>query len=161
VNVAGALSLLSVGGSVGSPATVIVLSLLMFVFLSPLSFDLVFFVLYKALMKGSGLRFLCGMITFVIWTGILVFNVIGIRNAASVGFITMIDVFNSNSGVGAICLIFCIMGCVGTALMIFAFLWLLRYYKRNGLKEKAKAEAASAAIDYAKEHPDAFTKSVG
>jgi hypothetical protein len=138
----------------GSAAVRIVLSIVFTFVLVPLSFELAFFPIYKALTRARAISFFAGMAVTVIWFAVLVFNLIGIPSSGSVGFIMMIDAFGINTAVGVIALLFCIAGVLVAVGFAFGFIALVKYYKQNGLVEKAKREGATMAVDYAKEHPD-------
>jgi hypothetical protein len=162
-NVIGCLSLLNpdAAQNIRSPATHIVLSLVFFIVLCPLSFELAFFTLYKAIERAKAIKFFCGLFVYVVWCGVLVFNLIGIKSGGSVGFIVMIDVFGGNSAVGVIALIFCILGSAVAAAQVYSILWLVRYYRANGLAEKAIGEGATLAAQYARDHPEQAIAAAG
>lgn len=151
VNWIGCLSCLAKGAAerVDSPATkIVVSSIFLFVF-CPLAFHLAFFAIYKAMKKRKALKFFCGMIAYAVWFIALVFNVIGIKGGGNVGLITMIDVFSGNAVVGVISLIFTLLGTCELVAMAWSFIWLIKYYKTNGLKGKAIQEGFGIAADNA------------
>ena len=159
INFVGCLCCLNGDASekVDSVATKIVLSLLFLIVFWPISFEISYFVLYNALMQGKAVKFFCFMLTFVIWIAILIFNLVGIGVGGSVGFIQMIQLFSAKPGakfVAIIALIFCIVGSLDAAAMIFEFIHLIRYYKNEGFSKKAMKEASAYAIEKAKENPD-------
>jgi hypothetical protein len=156
INVIGCFALMSPGASekVRSPATHIVLSLVFLIVLCPLSFELAFFGLYKAVQRGKGLKFFVSLFWYVVWFAFLCFNVVGLIDTGSVGFMIMFQVFGGSTGAGVVALIFCICGS-GIAVLLAIFgIWLVRYYRTNGLSKKAMMEGATIAADYAKDHPD-------
>ncbi|OHT05786.1 hypothetical protein TRFO_26382 [Tritrichomonas foetus] len=132
----------------------IILSSIFLIVFCPISFEISFFVLYKSLKNGKALRFFCFMLTYFIWFGILAFNLIGINNGGSVGFIQMINLFTGSTGVAVIALIFCILGCCDAAAMVWTFIQLIRYYKTNGIDKKAFKEGSTFAANYAKDHKE-------
>jgi hypothetical protein len=138
----------------GSAAVRLVLSVLFAFVFEPLSFELSFFPIYKAISHGRAIPFFCGLAVYVIWGLILIFNIIGVPQTGSVGFIMMIDAFGINTGVGVIALLFCLLAIAAAVAMAFGLIALVRYYRANGLVAKAKAEGAKIAVDYAKEHPE-------
>ncbi|KAH0794984.1 Secretory carrier-associated membrane protein 1 [Histomonas meleagridis] len=154
INCIGCFCCLASAEHTSSPATKIVLSLLFLIIFCPISFEVSYFVLYDALARGKALRFFCFMATYIIWCGILVFNLIGIDDSGSVGYIQMINLFGGPAGVAIIALIFCILGTLDVAAMVFTFIRLFRYYKSEGLEKKAYGEAAVIAAEKAKENKD-------
>ncbi|KAH0795031.1 Secretory carrier-associated membrane protein 1 [Histomonas meleagridis] len=154
INCIGCFCCLASAENTSSPATKIVLSLLFLIIFCPISFEISYFVLYGALQTGKGLRFFCFMATYIIWCGILVFNLIGIDDSGSVGFIQMINLFGGPAGVAIVSLVFCVLGCLDVAAMVFTFIKLIRYYKSEGLEKKAFSEASLIAAEKAKENKD-------
>lgn len=161
LNVIGCLSMLAVDEVLESFSVTIVLSLVFLFALCPLSFEFVFFVLYKAMKTGRAIKFIIGMVMYCIWWAVLVFNIIGISVGGSCGFIVMGGAMDQNAGVGTIALIFCIGACAAAALMVWAFIWLWRYYRANGIAAKAAQEGAQMAVEYAREHPDQARDAMG
>lgn len=140
---------------VDSLSIAIVLAVFFLIVLCPFSFKFVFFYLYKAFQRGRTIRFFVALGFYIIWFLVLAFNLVGIQEAGSVGFIVMGFTFRADKPVaGVVCLIFIVLGVVCAVGMVLAFFWLWRYYRQNGLAGKAKEEAAGLAIDYAREHPD-------
>jgi uncharacterized membrane protein len=68
--------------------------------------------------------------------------------------IVMINAFSKSGIVGIIALVFCVIGIGIGVLMVLSCIWLIRYYKRSGLKAKALMEGAQIATEYAKENQD-------
>jgi hypothetical protein len=156
INVVGCLACLtpSVSKKLKSPATMIVLSILGLVVFCPLATDLALFTLYKAMRNAKALKFFCGLGVYAIWILYIVFCVLGIMGTGSLGIIATIDVFGANAVVGVIGLIFSLGGAAIAVLKGLSFVWLIRYYRRSGLKDKAFREGAELAAKYAKDHPD-------
>jgi hypothetical protein len=161
-NVIGAFALFGANENVvESRATTIALAAVFCFVLCPLAFEWVFFPIYKGMKSGRALKFFTGLIAYGIWWAILVFNLIGLEFGGAVGFIIMGNAMSDNTAVGVIALIFCIVGCAIAALMVWVFIWLIRYWRVNGLASKAAEEGAMMAVDYAKEHPDQACEIVG
>ena len=160
-NVIGALGCLS--GSAAevttSPATKIILSLIFFVVLCPLSFEVSYFVFYNALMKGKALRYFCFLVTYAIWIAVLILSVIGLDQFGSVGFIQMISLFGTSAKFTAvIALIFCILGAAIGVCMVLSYIRLIHYWKKNGIKRKAFQEASVLAAEKAYENKDTIAE---
>jgi hypothetical protein len=138
----------------GNATMSLVLAIVYCFVLVPLSFELAFFPMYRALLRGSALRFFCGMAVYIVWFLVLAFTLVGVESLGSVGFITMTWAFGANTAVAVIALIFCIAGCIVAVLMVLAQIALVQYYRANGLVAKAQQEGVQLAVEYAKEHPD-------
>jgi hypothetical protein len=152
INAIGCLTLLD--GVISSPGTSVILSLVYLIVLSPLSFELAFFPLYKALARAKAIKFFTSLFMFLVWFGFLAFCLIGVIGTGGCGFWLMFTVFGKSTTTGVIALLFCIVGTPIAVLMAMSLIWLFRYYKTNGLAEKAMQEGANAAANYAKEHPE-------
>ena len=158
VNCIGCFCCLASARYTSSPASKIVLSLLFLIVFCPISFEVSYFILYDALSKGKGLRFFIFMFTYLIWCGILVFNLIGIDDSGSVGFIQMINLFAGPVVTAVVALVFCIAGSLDVAAMVFTFIKLFRFYRTEGLEKKAFGEAALIAAEKAKENKDTIAE---
>lgn len=145
----------------GSVATKVVLSIVFFAAFCPLAYEFVFFQLYKALKNGKAGKYICGMIMYAIWWIFLVFNLIGLRDCGSVGFILMLDAWDTHIIAGVTGLIFVILGALDAVLLAWLYIGFWQYYKNNDIKQKAMQEAAGMAVDYAREHPDQVKEIAG
>jgi hypothetical protein len=153
LNVVGAFSLFGAGDAAKtSTGMAVILSLVFLCILYPASYEVSYFVLYKAMATGKGLRFFCGFITYAIWWGLLAFCMIGVSDGPSVGFIIMINLFSGGkSGQGFLSLLFCIATVAMVGVMGFEGIMLWRFYKSEGLSNKAYSEAAGIAVRQAYE----------
>ncbi|KAK8842685.1 hypothetical protein M9Y10_025545 [Tritrichomonas musculus] len=160
INFIGCLCCLNSGAAarVSSPATKIVLSTIFLFVFWPISYELCYFVLYRSLVQQKAMRYFCFLGTYAIWILILALNVIGLDDGGSVGFIQMIDLFSAESGkfVAVIALIFCIVACGDIAIMVYTYILCIRFYKSEGLTQKAFSEASQFAAQKARENPDAI-----
>lgn len=160
VNFIGCLCCLNHGAAqrVSSPATKIVLSIIFLFVFFPISYEVSYFVLYRALQQQKAMRFFCFLFTYAVWILILAFNAIGLDEGGSVGFIQMIDLFSAESGkfVAFIALIFSVLACACIAAMIYTYILAIKFYKSQGLSQKAFSEASQYAANKARENPDAI-----
>lgn len=160
VNFIGCLCCLNHGAAqqVSSPATKIVLSTIFLFVFWPISYELCYFVLYRALSQQKAMRYFCFLGTYAIWILILAFNAIGIDEGGSVGFIQMIDLFAASSGkfVAVIAVIFSVLACADIAAMVYTYILAIRFYKSEGLTQKAFSEASQFAANKARENPEAI-----
>lgn len=160
VNFIGCLCCLNHGAAqrVSSPATKIVLGTIFLFVFWPISYELCYFVFYRALSQQKAMRYFCFLGTYAIWILILAFNAIGLDEGGSVGFIQMIDLFSAESGkfVAVIALIFSVLACADIAAMIYTYIWAIKFYKSEGLSQKAFSEASQYAANKARENPDAI-----
>lgn len=158
VNLIGCLACLgSQSAAKTSVGLLIGLSVVYFIVFWPLSFEICYFVLYDALRRAKGMKFICGLAMYVIWWLILVFNVIGMKDGGAVGIIIMINLFSGGKGaIGAIACVFTILAIVDCAALGWMFILWCRWYKREGLSQKAFSEAAQYAAERAKDNPDAL-----
>lgn len=157
VNAIGCLACLGSKGAANTSVGLLIgLSIVYLLAFWPLSFEICYFVLYDALRRSKGMKFICGLAMYCIWWIMLVFNVIGIQDGGAVGFIIMINLFGGGaSGVGAIACIFSILGLLDAVALAWMFVLWCRWYKKEGLSRKAFTEAAEYAAEQARENPDA------
>ncbi|KAK8854119.1 hypothetical protein M9Y10_016669 [Tritrichomonas musculus] len=150
----------SAAQATSSPATKIVLSTIFLFAFYPLSYEVSYFVYYKALAQGKALRFVCFLATYAIWGLFLAFNAIGMNESGSVGWIQTIDMFAAEGGgakiVAVIGIIFSIAASGLFAFMVFIFIKLIKYYKDEGLEKRTYAEAGQYAAQKANENRDAI-----
>lgn len=158
VNVIGSLACLGSNNAAGTSVGLLIgLSIVYFVVFWPLSFEICYFVLYDALKKAKGMKFICGLGMYCIWWIILVVNVIGPKDGGAVGFIVMINLFSGGQGgIGAIACVFTILGVVDAAGLAWMFVLWCRWYKKEGLSRKAFSEAAQYAAEQARDNPEAL-----
>lgn len=143
------------GGTSTSVGLLIALSLVYFVILWPLSFEVCYFVFYDALVQAKGLKFVCALVMYAIWFLILVFNIIGMTDGGSVGFIIMLDLFGEgHTAVGMIAVVFVILAMGEAGVMGWMFVLLIKWYRTEGLQKKAFADLGKLAAEQAAEHPD-------
>lgn len=158
LNWIGCLACLGAGSSTSSPATKIVISSIDLFILFPVSWEISYFVFYKALAEGRGLKFVCFLITYIIWGIILIVEAIGFDDGGSVGWIQMIDLFSGTGGgakfAAVLGLIFSICATGMIALMFFIFIKLIKFYRSEGLQKKSFQEAAKFTAERANENRD-------
>jgi len=143
--------------AVDSPASMIVLAGIYFFVFWLLSYEICFFVIYRALRDGKALRFFCGLFVYILWMGFMTFLAVGISDTGAVGMIVTFDIFSKakkSKWVGVVSLIFSIMTILTILGMVYNFIHWVKFYKAEGLTTKALKEGASMAANYAKEHPD-------
>jgi len=143
--------LIAVGG--GSEIAGFILSIIDCIFFMPLTF-LIYRLLYRATRKGKSGLYLGYMIS--LWIDIIFFawNGVGLRGWGGGGFLLMLPLFKENVAVGVICLV-CV---VFWGLLIIAHLYLFVHarinYRLVGGWGSAKKQAASAAVQIAKDNPE-------
>jgi hypothetical protein len=153
INVIGALGVqfTSGAGTAADTSTGMLLALSIFflVVWQLLGYECFYFLYYKALIQGKGLKFICSLVTFVIWWGMLVFNVIGVKDGGSVGIMIVADLQGKFNGCFTIGLIFVLVGLADAAALAYLFVRLVQFYRREGLSKKAFAEAGQFAAEQA------------
>lgn len=158
INAFGCLCCLNPGAAkkVSSPATLIILSLVVLLLLFPLSYEVGYFVFYKALVQGKALKFICFLVVYAIWFVILAIETIGFEETGSVGFITTINLFGAESGkfAAVIGLIFSILAAIDCVAMVYTFGMCVKYYKNEGIDKKAMNEASVYAAQAARDNQD-------
>ncbi|OHT08615.1 hypothetical protein TRFO_22801 [Tritrichomonas foetus] len=140
-----------------SPATKIVLSTIFLFIFYPLSYELVYFVYYNAVMTGKGLKFVCFLITYVIWGLMLVYAAIGIDDGGSVGWIQTINLFagdGASKGIAVIALIFSLSATGMVVFLGFMFMKFIKFYRSEGFEKRTFSEAAQFTAEKARENPD-------
>lgn len=155
----------SAAQATSSPATKIVLSTIFLFAFYPLSYEVSYFVYYKALMQGKALRFVCFMATYIIWGLFLAFNAIGLDESGSVGWVQTIDLFATSGGgakfVAIVGLIFSILATALFVFMVFIFIKIIKYYRTEGLEKKTYLEAGQYAAEKAQENPELARQAAG
>ena len=150
INWIGCLSCLSSNAAkaTSSPATKIVLSSIYLFAFCPLSFEASLFVIYDSLMYQKALKFLCSLITYLIWLGFLCYNLIGKDDSGSVGLIQFLN-FISSPGTGWVSFIsflFCLLGILLVIVMIYTLYQLFNYYKNQDFEKKIWNEGIKYAV---------------
>lgn len=152
------LCCLSCADALGSVGSLLVLSTVYLLIFVPVSYEVCFFVLYKALKESRGLSFFCFLFTFAIWGVVIAWHAVGIEEGGAVGWIQTIDLFiGKHSLVGTLGLIVSLAYTTCVAGVIYYWLKCWSFYKQNGLKSKAFGEASTIAAQYASENPNIFT----
>jgi hypothetical protein len=145
------------GNDAGTSAGMLIaLSLFFLIVWQLLGYELFYFLYYNALAQGKGLKFICSLITYAIWWGILVFNLIGVEDGGSVGIIVAVNLTKEHGGLFAIGLIFFLTGLADAAVLAWLFIKLVRFYRSEGLSKKAFAEAGAIAIEQASNNREAL-----
>lgn len=144
------------GNVVSSVATKIILGAAFLILFVPISFEVCYFTLYNGLSQGKAMKYFCGLVTSAIWTIICAFNAIGINGGGTVGWIQMAKLFGAEGAtfVGIIGLIYSILATAGVAGYVYIFILLIKYWKQEGLQNKALGEASVMAAQAARENPD-------
>jgi hypothetical protein len=159
INVIGAFGVLfgRGGDAVSSTGMLLALSLFFLLVWQALGYEVFYFVYYNALAQSKGLKFICSLVTYFIWWGMLVFNVIGIGGGGSVGLIVSIDLSSKHhGGLFAIGLIFFLTGLADAAVLAWLFVRLVQFYRAEGLSKKAFAEAGQIALEQAANNREAL-----
>lgn len=155
----------SAAQATSSPATKIVLSTIFLFAFYPLSYEVSYFVYYKALAQGKALRFVCFLATYIIWGLFLAFNAIGLDESGSIGWIQTIDMFSTEGGgakfVAVVGIIFSILATALFAFMVFMLFRLIKYYRTEGLEKKTYLEAGQYAAQKAQENPELARQAAG
>ena len=155
----------SAAQATSSPATKIVLSTIFLFAFYPLSYEVSYFVYYKALAQGKALRFVCFLATYIIWGLFLAFNAIGLDESGSIGWIQTFDMFSANGGgakfVAVVGIIFSILATALFVFMVFIFIKLIKYYRTEGLERKTYLEAGQYAAQKAQENPELARQAAG
>lgn len=153
---------LACADALGSVGSLLVLSTVyLFVFI-PVSYEVCFFVLYRALKEQRGLSFFCFLFTFAIWGLIIAWHTIGISEGGTVGWIQTIDLFlGKHSFVGFLGVVVSLAYTTCVAGVIYYWIKCWNHYKKNGLKSKAFGEASTLAAQYASQNQNMFNDSQG
>lgn len=119
-NVIGCLATLApeAAEKVDSPATMIVLSLMLLVVLCPLAMEFVFFTLSKAMKRVKAAKYICGLAACFVYFVFIMFTIIEIQDGDSVDFIVTIAVWSGNGAVGFIALVFVLLAIAEAALLL-------------------------------------------
>lgn len=149
---------------------------LLFVWI-PLGYELHYFLMYGAVSAGKGMKTVCSLVTYCIWWILLVINIIGPQEWGAVGFIIIAKLYSEQDGKkatlqGTIGLIFAILALADAAWLAFVFVKLCIFFKREGLTQKAFAEAGHYAaeqaysnretlVDAARDHPEIAQQAIG
>lgn len=156
VNLIGAFACLGAQGAAQTSVGLLIGLALCYLFVFyPLSFEVCYFTYYKALITGKGLSFFCSLVAYGIWFALLVMNIIGLEDGGAVGFVIMVNLFNSDpaqTGIGIIAVVFVITGIIVAIAMGWEFIVLIKWYKTEGLAQKAFAEAGQYAAEKAYEN---------
>jgi len=150
-NIACMAAVLSVEG--GQAAGDFVLSVVFFVFLTPIWFG-IFRLLYRAARKSKSFFYVLYLFLFGCEIATFIFFALGIPQTGSGGFFYMEEMFNQNVGAGVVVLIGFVFWCLHSVLGVY--MWIkarIEYHYCGGL-DKARKEAKDAAVDQAKQHPE-------
>lgn len=148
---------LACADSLGSVGSLLVLSTVYLFIFVPVSYEVCFFVLYKAIKESRGLSFFCFIGTFTVWGIIIAWHAVGIEEGGAVGWIQTIDLYlGGHAFVGTLGLIVSLGYTTCVAGVIYYWLKCWNFYKKNGLKAKAFGEASTIAARYASENPNMF-----
>lgn len=148
--------IIAMGSNIESPTANLVFSIAYGILLILGSIEYVFFGLYKALNLGTGTKFFGFLFLYGVFLLIHAYMTIGAGGyfTGSTGYIKMADIFEGSSVPGIFSLIYSILDTLACVGMGFTWFWCVRYYRSEGLVEKAKREAGKMALDYAVYHKE-------